>query len=311
MKHLRAVSVTFLCFFFIGLASIPQVAAEEGTEREKAAEYFSRGEVLFSNGEYEKAARAFAHAYKLAPHPSVLANMAVSYELAGDLPQAVITYRDYLRQTKAAGREDRDTEKRLATLFARVGEFVLECPDAPCQVRVDGVERGDTPVTVVVMPGRHRLEALSEGRVFSSEEAAVGAGETANVALLGTPEPAVEPEPAPVESTDDGIHLGSPFWVATGITGVAGVMTIVFGARTLSDKEEFEDSGSTDEKLKKQGEQDRLVTNIMLGVTAAAGVTAFVFAVIDLTRDEKEETDEFTLRPGLGPGPGIGLTGQF
>jgi len=121
------------------------------------------------------------------------------------------------------------------------------------------------------------------------------------------------PAPEDEASSDpEGSVLGVPFWVATGVTGAAGVVTLVFGMRTLNDKEELDGlapgDGNLDE-VKQRGERDRLVTNIMIGVTGAAAVTALIIGLTDLASSKERNTSAVSLVPG--PGAGFGLEATF
>jgi hypothetical protein len=157
-----------------------------------------------------------------------------------------------------------------------------------------------------VYPGPHQLEATAKDRSSVTKEARVEAGERVEVAL----------EMAPL--SEAGLHhrkgekkapfgLGIPFWVSVGVTGAAGTLAIVFGALTVENKKEFEDSGSTDTELKEQGENYRLVTNVMIGVTAAAALTAAGFAIYDLVYKKKKKEKQDRAQVAIVPGPGLGV----
>ena len=77
---------------------IAQSQQGEGTNTAKlmADEHFSRGQQLFAEAEYTKAAQEFERAYEIHPHQAVLANIAMCYDKAGKLAQAVVAYRRYL-----------------------------------------------------------------------------------------------------------------------------------------------------------------------------------------------------------------------
>ena len=93
-----------------------------------------------------------------------------------------------------------------------------------------------------------------------------------------------------------------------GVTVASGAATAVFGVMTLQVKDDFVQSGRTDETLKEEGERNRLITNIMGGVTAAAGIAALSFAIFGGGSSEKDEK-----AIAIGPGPSLGLAvrGEF
>jgi hypothetical protein len=286
------------------------VLAQGGDDDKLTAEaYFSEGERQFAAGEFLAAAASFYNAYRVAPHPAVLVNIAVSYDQAGRVLEAVESYRRYLTEMGQSAVEE-SVRARLAELEKKVGDINVTCSVSPCEVSVNGVPRGGAPVTVVVLPGTNAVEANGEGVAPSRDEVFVSAGQRLDLRLTLAPigngeAPRSEEERTGRESPDGEVRLGVPFWVASGITLAAGVVTVVFGVRTIKDMEKFEDSERSDENLKDQGERDKLVTNVMIGVTSAAAVTALGFAIYDI-RHSETASDE-TARLEIGPGPGLGL----
>jgi hypothetical protein len=101
--------------------------------------------------------------------------------------------------------------------------------------------------------------------------------------------------------------LGIGFWTSVGVTGAAGTLAIVFGALTAKTKNEFEDSGSTDADLREQGEDYKLVTNVMIGITAAAALTAAGFAIYDLVYNKDKPDKQDRAQVVIVPGPGLGV----
>jgi tetratricopeptide (TPR) repeat protein len=289
-------------------------------EKTAAEEQFARGKELFSQRDFEGAAAAFTRAYSLAPHPSVLFNIGLSYDQAGDLPAAVASYRQYLKEagdTKQGAR----VRRRLDELMSRVGELDVRCSAAECEISIDGTDHGRAPLTVILAPGEHRVEAFSGKELVAAVNTRVAAGAISRVELYSgqpsqvdqPPEPA-QPVADPTEQSppveDEGPTMGIGFWIASGITVAAGATTIIFGARALNDLERFEDSGRTDEKIAEEGERDELVTNIMIGVTAATAATACGFAIYDIWFAERGE-DERSVTLAPGPGLGIEAVGRF
>ncbi len=306
--------VFFLCFVSLSTAAMAEDRAEKGEDEQKKAarEYFQRAERSFDNEEYAEAAEAFALAYKESPHPVVLANVAVSYDKAGRLPQAVTAYREYL-----ANQDDPEMQSRLEELEKQVGELSVTCANGDgCSIKVDEIARGDTPLELVVYPGPHQVEATVEGLSPASVRTSVTVGERVEISFdLGS---AKETSFSGKGSGRDGeknapYGLGIPFWVSVGVTGAAGTVAIVFGALTVQDQREFDDSGQTDEDLKDQGERRQLVTNVMIGVTAAAALTAAGLAIYDLVykKDKKEKLDRAQMTLVPGPGLGVGAVVTF
>ena len=190
------VAVTLFALALAGVTLPPGTAAadaEAEAKQKKAGEYFSRGELLFEAEEYAKAAAAFSLAYELAPHPSVLANIALSYERAGDLPPAIEHWQRYVESVEDPG-ERAQVEKRLTRLRKQVGELTIECPQASCQIRIDGVDQGTAPLTVILTAGTHRVEAYSGETKLAALDTRVEGEEHSRVELFAQEQAAVEEE---------------------------------------------------------------------------------------------------------------------
>lgn len=301
-------------------AALGQQDAESEGSKQVAAEQFAKGKELFAAGKYSEAAVAFTEAYEAAPHQAVLANIALCYDKAGRFPEAVTYYRRYIEDPVDKGK-NAEIRARLLELKNEVGEFDIECSEPACTVRIDGEDRGPAPVNAVVEPGSHKIEAVIGGEVGAAVMERSDGGTIVRVRLK-IEKPGEEPgEPAApgAEPTEREVSLGVPFWIASGLTVAGGAATIVFGVRTLKARDDYEASGYTDSDAKDQGERDRLITNIMVGVTAAAAVAAVSFAIHDIffaededpAADEEQPEDESDVALVPGPGLGLGVAGSF
>ena len=314
------------------LLGVPALAAgQAGDEAEQskkiATDEFARGKQAFAAGDYGDAAAAFINAYEARPHQSVLANIALCYDKAGRLPEAVTYYRRYISDPVPGGK-NAEIRQRLQELKSQIGELDIECQAAGCSIRVDGGDRGAAPVNAVVEPGSHKIEAVVDGEIRESIMERADAGtvvrvrlraEKAEDALPSSPATPAVAEAAVEAPPERGVSLGVPFWIASGVTVAAGATTAAFGALTIRARDDYEASGYTDADAKEKGERDRLITNIMIGVTAAAGITAVAFAIHDIFFADRREQAESGAEPDKavdvaivqGPGLGLGLSGAF
>jgi tetratricopeptide (TPR) repeat protein len=308
----------------LGLAAVAQAGetcADDG--KNEAKQHFVKGKKLFDEGRYAEAAREFNAAYNLAPHPQVLFNIAACYEKSGDIPAAVVAFRRYVAEAEDAA-EIAEIKAKLAALEQKVGEVRVGCAISPCQVRIDGEDRGSAPLSAVLSPGSHDLVALFSGQIVEKTAVTIEAGKKNAVTLALKVDPAAlaaaseeqpaeeqpvdEPEPSAPKDEERTI-LGVPFWIAAGLTVAAGGATIFFGIKTLKDEQEFEDSDRLDEEIAERGERDRLITNIGIGVTGAAAATALAFAIHGaVSADGDEEAGQGADDVAVGPGPGLGLS---
>lgn len=320
--------VTLTLVAVLGLVAAPAAAdGPDPADKARADRHFAAGKRLFKSKSFAEAAREFEAAYDIAPHPAVLVNIALSHDEADNLTEAAAWYERYL----AAPVDKLDNKKisaRQAELRAILGRFRVTCGAENCVVWVGGVERGPAPLELFVTAGSHRVEAVVDGQVAVVSMQKAVSGETVSVnleakksgpmVLYAKPEQYSEtdqsPSPSGSEPMDDRRALGPGFWVSSGVTLAAGVVTTVFGVRTLKEEEEFESSGYTDAEAKDTGERDKLITNVFVGVTAAAGATALAFALYDLVfapagggGAPEPGADGGTASVSLVPGPGLGL----
>lgn len=296
-------------------AGIGPVQADE-TAKRQAKVHFKQGTALFEKGEFKAAALEFAAAYVLSPHPQVLYNLAGCYYEGKEPDKAIVTYRRYLAETDVDPSELVTIRQRISKLEAKVSEVRVGCAVADCVISVNGEERGKAPVTVVLLPGLHAVEAKVNGRVAEVAQVELRAGEDKSLTMaLGGAPAKVEAQPEPVPSSEPEPDLESakkktlrwPFWVASGLAVAAGAATVVFGVKTNQELQEFRDTDSTDTGLSDKGKRDKIITNVLIGVTGAAAATAIGFMLYDLLGDARSETPNDSARVWVAPGPGLGI----
>jgi tetratricopeptide (TPR) repeat protein len=292
-----------ICFLIIGSSSM---ALGEDTVQRRADELFTRGQILFESKDYVGAAEAFNLAYQTSPHPAVLANLALSYDRAGKVTKAVEAYRSYL-SSPISTEKNEEMQQRLDELEKEIADLSLACEPRPCAISIDRLSRGSSPLDVVLLPGQHQIEVFVAKKSIQQKSLALEAKAKKRLVFSTKPQETTPTEDKPpqlppttvIENEETDATLRAPFWVFTGITVAAGATTIVLGIQTLNQSEIYKDSGNLDADAKEQGENYRLATNIMIGVTAASAATALVFLIYDLKRSRKK-TVSFYPSPGLG-----------
>ncbi len=302
--------------------------------KDRASAYFSKGEMLFENKEYAKAAEAFQLAYDTLPHPAALVNLARCYEKAGRIGDAVAAYRRFLLETHDfEGIKVRDVKEKLAKLEPKVGELAISCELENCQIRVDGIARGDAPLQLLLKTGTHKVEALIRGRVEVVRECSVRSNSVTAVELRAPRDDASAPHSAPDAGSalegrladeksergdplradvagfeeEDRTPLGVPFWIAAGATVAAGGAAAAVGIRLIDVKSDFNQAQAAQnfdvlDELSQKGRRLQILTNVFFGVTGALALTSATLAVIDLVGHKKKNE-----AIGLCPGPGLGL----
>lgn len=152
-------------------------------DRLRAAESaFSAAHRLFEAGDYEAARDRYREAYRLAPHPYTLYNLALTYERLLDYDAAIDAFQRYLEQPLGPDRQTQRVERslrllgertlrRLRSLPARVS--VSAIPEA-AQVTIQASDRAGaqppqplqkarTPTVFQVPAGRYLLRYQAPG----------------------------------------------------------------------------------------------------------------------------------------------------
>jgi hypothetical protein len=322
------------------LGSIPGPASADGTAQARAA--FQQGFQLYEQKQFSAAADAFDQAYALKPSFKLLFNIGQARAAARQYDLALMAFERYLVE----GGDDIDEERRsevlgeLSKLRPLVGYIEVQAP-AGLTVRVDGTERGTTPLRgklMVTVGMAHKVDLLQLGKVLLSQEVQVSGGlvETLRFAMPGrgpepeggTPaaagesgppdaSPAEGPEPAPLPEEEDGGGLKVWGWVTLGAGAAVLVAGGVVGGLALSQSGKLEeacpDGGCSPAR---SGEVDALgsmalAADILIGVGAAAAVAG---AVLLLLPDKGEggagDGDGTALRVVPAPG-GAMLQGRF
>ncbi|MFO8070574.1 MAG: PEGA domain-containing protein [Polyangia bacterium] len=308
-------------------ASAEPALADEPTpvQREEADRHFARGKELFAEERYLEAVEEFDKANEIAPHPVVMANIGICYERAGKVMKALESYRAVIADPQTGDEQTDEIWDRIDALEARLGTIDINCPVLGCRVVVDGEDRGPAPLTLRVLPGTHKVEGEQAGENLLPQEITVSQGEVTRVELERAPQQAEQvvpdqPQPDAQEDQDDGgAKLGAPFWIAAGVTAAGGIGIIVAGSKTLEASDEYESSDRQDDEAKRSGLKSKLATNVMIGITAAAGATAAALAIWDLAFAEEEQPkadqEQVEARAGVAPLPGgglqLGVTGEF
>lgn len=133
----------------------------------RAKEIFKVAQKLYKEARYADAIAKFEEAYALKPSPVLFYNIGRCHEQLGDVPKALRSYRDYLRMAPDA--KDKDTvNDAIANLERRLKEKGLQqllvFADPPgATIEVDGKVLGNSPASVELSAGNHRLVVKAEG----------------------------------------------------------------------------------------------------------------------------------------------------
>ena len=310
LTSVRTLVGTFILYSSVPLSSAAEDTVEVEDEiKDKAQAYFDRGEILFENGEYLKAAEAFSLAYETLPAPAVLANIGLAYEQAGAYHKAVERYRQCLAEFEKRGEKNPRIETRLDELQGKVAELEVSvlCPGRSCVVLIDSVEYKTVPVHAFVLPGEHSLMAVQDGRILTMEKITVEPREIAEVVLLkkergekkqietaqksGPPIP-ISPQNAAEKTKPRAAaskRFGVPLWISTGVAVGTGIASAILWGMTAATKNEFDQADALSEakELKEGGENLNTAAVVTISVAGAATAAAVVLASIRHASSER------------------------
>jgi tetratricopeptide (TPR) repeat protein len=217
--------------------SSPALAGDDASAQAKSR--FQAGAQAYREARYKDAIDLFLQANRLDPHAELIYNVGQAYEKLGDVPNALRSYREYLRLSPGAG--DRATvETSIRNLEARLRErgvqqvSIFSSP-AGATLVLDQKVVGQTPWTGEIAPGRHVVILKSTGFPDTGKEfvlsgdramdldialASIGSGAT----TLGTATPPKADGPPKVDTTrpaGSSAHVKPWTYVALGV-GVVG-----------------------------------------------------------------------------------------
>jgi tetratricopeptide (TPR) repeat protein len=273
-----------------------------GDRDDAAAEVFRAGSKAYARGEYRAAALAFEAAFREVPHAASAYNAARAWERAGDPARAADLYRAALDVPRLTDEEQADATARVAALEPGLGVLWIS---AGAVVSVAHVSRARAPLRVHLPPGEHevRLE-LPDGRE-ERRRVRVAGGERVRL----TPAPpahraaAAQPGKGPVRTAsappaDDSPAPGLAIagWVTlVGAAALAGT-AVALGVMALDARDEFDDSGWTDQSLYDEASTLRTWTNVAWVGSGVLGLAGGGLLVASWR----------SARTSVGVGPGAG-----
>ena len=294
-----ASTIAVLCLTFCHPAKSEQLSDRQ--LKKEAQTYFSEGEALFESARYAEAAAAFTRAYETLPHYSVLLNIGLSYERSGDYPLAVSYLRDHLTALSEEGKSNPEIEALLRKTLSKVSELEIsaECVRESCRIRVDGEDKGSSPVHVIVFPGAHHIQVTSDGSVRITKQLSLGPGENKNFVLSEISEAEesrqdaedIKEEAEDIEKNDARrAGLGPWFWTSVASLAGIGIVSGVLWGTALRTKRDLDEADELDEqvRLKDKGEALQISAAVTTGLAGAAALTAAVLAGVHIFSSEND-----------------------
>ncbi len=326
--------------------------AAAGTNVE-AKKRFVEGNERYSRGDYDGAIESFKAAIAADPKlPGPYRNLGLAYRALNRCSDALPMYEKYL-ELKPESRFTERVRREIDLCRAKLGQTPLPprvethtitgTPHAPEQqailhvaanliggeatdeatVKVDGLVRGATPLTIPIPPGVHKVHLSRAGFETANATIEVGPGERKDVELTMNKLPDEHP-PIPVategqKDTGPKASYAKYGWILVGVAAAAGAVGAGFGIAesslhrdavaadpletTRADVNAKRDTGATYSALAYTG----------LGLGGAALLAAAIVFIVDPSKGETHEKQQYlTVAPSAGPtGGGVVATVRF
>ncbi len=300
---------------------------------EEAVERFEEGGRLFARRRYLEAAAAYERSFIATAVGNTLYNLGLSYEKGGNIVRAIEAYERYVALPDCPAPQDLCANRRsevrntILELKKQVGELTI-LVDEGVELRgieIDGSLIPPEDFPLVLEPGRFelRIRGRRRGQV-RTRSVEIDAGQRTSLLISGF-EPPTKPQVRPDPIVDDRPErenrriseqerrrrLKIAFYSGVGLTALAGIGVGVTGGLTLraynAQKDRCRGEGQncfgTDYPADERDRVERLrpVTNALVGVTAALGITTVVVGLFAFSRESDGSSGGVT-RVQAGPG---------
>jgi hypothetical protein len=312
--------------------------AQNAADQAEARTLFSEGARLYAAGQYAEACSRLEASYHLYAGIGTRGKLAECYEKVGRTASAWAMYEEVAALAGKSGdaARQRIATERAAALEPKLSHLSIVVPassDAPGLVIKRGgepVERGALGSPMAVDPGAQTFELSAPGRVSTTVDVPVGAGQAVTFTVPGL-EPAAEAPAAPVVSTapasaPDDVASHRHAWMRPAgiVIGGAGVVAAaVGGILALSAKSSYDgafnsgactrpalDCNGTGQHQTDSARSQADAGGVVLGVGAAmviAGVVLFIEG-----RPTAAKPTALRVMPEVGPSTAsLSLAGAF
>ncbi|HYQ16909.1 MAG TPA: PEGA domain-containing protein [Polyangiaceae bacterium] len=267
--------------------------APDKKTKDAARKAYTEGEKAYAAGDFAAAYTGFAKANELLPAPQAAYWSAKSLDGQGKTEDAIAAYEKLLAEPdfgKLGDDKTADARNRLGELKGKlVGEISIVTTPPGALVTVDGApQTGETPLSVKLPPGAHKLSVSAAGFDPKEVDLDVKGGEKSEQKLElvakappppPPPEPVVEAPAPPPPPPPPPPRSKVPAYITLGIAGAGAVVGTIFGVKALSSKSDFDKTptGSTADDT----ERNALIADMAFGVAITLGVTGIVLLTSD------------------------------
>jgi hypothetical protein len=254
---------------------------------QKGSYFAARNRPDDARSQFENAVGAYQRAIEVGDDPNLYLELAVAEDRLGKLVDAVRHLRRLTTAT-AGARADavKKANARLAELLTKVGLVTLRIAPPGASITLGGAELGTAPLgePLVLMPGTYTLSFQAEGFQPREAEIVVEPGTDSERAIDLEPVKVVFAAVAPsvveaaLQAERPRPPSKLPLYLGAGLTGVAAVSAVVFGALAIAQHATFTGASSSRldrEDARTNGKRFAVVADVSLGTAVvAAGFTA-------------------------------------
>jgi tetratricopeptide (TPR) repeat protein len=320
----------------------------------EAKKRFVEGNERYARGDYDGAVESFKAAIAADPKlPGPYRNLGLAYRALNRCNDAMPMYEKYL-ELKPESRFTERVRREIDLCRAKLGQAPLPqrqethtvtgTPHAPeaqailhvaanliggeatdeATVKVDGLVRGATPLTIPVTPGIHKVHLSRGGFETANATVEIGPGERRDVELTMNrlaeeQRPLAMPVDTQPRDTGPKISYAKYGWILVGVAAGVGAIGAGFGiaesqlhAQAVAADPAQTTRNAVDSK-RDTGATYSAIAYTGLGVGGAALLAAAIVFIIDPSRGETHERQQYlTIAPAAGPtGGGIVATVRF
>ncbi len=255
---------------------------------------------------FDAAIRYFREAFRLWPRNVLWFNLCVAYLAKGDRYQAARALHRYLRRASPSARAAVPPEIRA--VLRDFGVLTIRAPRKSFSIWLDGRRVATGNASEVLHPGHHVVEVRRGSRVLSRDAFTIAAGQTILIHPTPLPTPRHAPARPRASSSQSRARLHWAFFATS--VGLALGLAAAFTYTGIRAKQM--ERAWADDPLpiyKEQGRDYMLATNVLIGLSAACGLTAVLLAIF--TRWRRDERSA-TLMPRItGDSLSLSLSGRF
>jgi tetratricopeptide (TPR) repeat protein len=310
-------------------------AGESGEARKK----FAEGNERYARGDYEGAVQAFKAAIAANPAlPGPYRNLGLAYRAQGKCPEALPMYEKYL-QLKPESRFTDRVKREIDLCRAKLGMEPINRPQAgtptapqaqsflhvaanliggeatdEASVRIDGLVRGPTPLTVPVTAGVHKIHLERPGFESADAVVEVAPGERRDVELTMNKIAVAPTAPVLTDAEAAAARPRKPLrkigWALIGAAAALGGMGAGFGIAESDVHRKAVAAEMTSTKradidaLHEEGDKLAIGAYVGLSLGAAALAASVIVFILDGKRGETHEPQKYVVVPMATQGGG-------